>query len=760
MTRFTLLRTLTFTVMFTALLQGGITGRVVDASTGTPVAGARVETPGVPSVRTDSTGRFSFATLTEGLRVITVSHIAFARFEGEFRCSEATSLLIPLTPSAVTMPDVIVRSTRGTQPVRRSAVPSAVVPGNDAASDPSGGPMERLSAVPGISAASDGPWSAAPSIRGLSRSNTVLAVDDVRLEAATDIAGVLSMVDPYDLERIEVVKGPGSVMNGTASSGGAVNCIVRRAPFTEEPAARFEAVIGAADVNDARTLHAAAEGSNAGARFRVSALYRTADDYRTAAGTVPNSRFTDGGFSLSGGARLGERQTVDLLVQEMQGHDIGIPGGSAIASAATAEFPFTRRSLVRGEYTVTDVAPVLHSLSVRISRQSILRNVRIVQSPAVTLTPHAEHETYAASAEARLRPAEGHAVSASVEAWERRLVSRRERYAANGTVTTEAPLPDSRFASIGAFLSDEWDVPSLRSVLTAGVRADRIMVRNDAVSTPLSVVRGSDGFPLDFIAVPVWPAGTEQSTAWSAMAGVRHSPAEGWDCSLLYSTAYRAATLEERFQYIQLGGPVRAGNPALRPERSGMVNAAVRWTGLRSAFSAELFHTSLRDLITEVPGTFNGAPAQVKTNIGSAFLYGYELAASASLTRGLLLHLRAAYVRGEDRSGGTDLPMMPPLTAGMTVEWRAPEAVTVSLDLSAAADQRRTGAGESPTGGYAEAGLRFLSAPFDMAGTSVTVGGGIKNIGDRLFRNHLSTVRGMNRNEPGRNIYVTMMVTR
>lgn len=760
MTRFTLLRTLTFTVLFTALLQGGITGRVIDASTGAPVTGARVESPGVPSVRTDSAGGFTFATLREGRRFISVSHIAYARFDGEFRCTEGSPLLGPLTPSAVTMPDVIVRSTRGTQPVRRSAVPSAVVAGNDAASEPSGGAVERLLAVPGISAASDGPWSSAPSIRGLSRSNTVLAVDDVRLEAASDIAGVLSMVDPYDLERIDVVKGPGSVMNGTASSGGAVNCIVRRAPFAEEPYTRYEAAAGTGSVNGGRTLHAALEGSDAGARFRISALYRTADDYRTAAGTVPNSRFTDAGFSLSGGARLGERQTVDLLVQEMQGHDIGIPGGSAIASAAEAAFSYTRRSLMRGEYTLTDIAPSFPSLTVRLSRQAILRNVRIQQSPSLVLTPHAEHETYSAAAEARLHPAEDHTLSAGIDAWQRSLVSRRERYASNGTVTTEAPLPDSRFASIGAFLNDEWDVPALRSVFTAGIRADRILVRNDAVSTPLSIVRGSDGFPLDFIAVPVWPAGSVQNTSWSAMAGVRYSPAEGWDCSLLYSTAYRAATLEERFQYIQLGGPVRAGNPALRPERSGMLNAAVRWTGVSSAFSAELFHTSLRDLIAEVPGTFAGAPAQVKTNIGSAFLYGYELAASASLSRRLSLHLRAAYVRGEDRTGGTDLPLMPPLNGGVTVEYTVPEAATVSLELTAAADQRRTGAGESPTGGYAEAGVSFLSAPFDMAGASVTIGGGVRNIGDRLYRNHLTTVRGMNRNEPGRNMHLTVMVTR
>lgn len=753
------LRRVLFFLLAAPVLFAGIRGRVMDAATGLPIAGAQISAAGVAAVRTDSSGDFLLPTMSPGWRIITVTHPAFADLESEFLCDENTPLRITLRSSPYVLPDVIVRSTRGTRSVRSSSIPSAVTEGNTAAAEPSGGVTERLRDVPGLSLVSDGGWASTVAIRGMSRTNTVLSVDDVRLEAASDIAAVLSLIDPYDLERVEVVKGSGSVMNGTAASGGAVNCLIRRPSFTDDAALHYEAVIGGGSVNRSRTLHASAEGADEEKRFRISLLSRDAGDYRTAAGSVRSSGFHDGGVSLSGGLRLGGGQTIDLLAQQMEGKDIGIPGGSAIAAAATAKFSYTRRSLVRGEYSVTGLLPTLPLITIRLARQSILRNVRIEQ-PGVLLTPHAEHITWSGTAEAQYRPSDDHAVTAGIDLWERGLVSRREKYAANGTTTTEAPLPDAHFASLGAFVQDAWEIMPLRSTVTIGGRADRILVRNDATKTPLSVVRTADGTPVPFTASSLWNTGTDRGTSGSVMAGIRHTIAEEWEGAFHYSTAFRAATLEERFQYIQLGSTLRVGDPSLRPEQSAMMNASLRWTGRAAAVMADVYRTSFRDLITEVPGFFHGGPALVKTNIGTAEVYGYEISASAAVTQQLLLHLRGAYTRGVDKSAGKDLPFMPPLTGSVTGEWRRPERCTLALEVTAVADQHRCAPGESATGGYLLAAVRIQSEPFVLFGATMTAGAGVQNLTDRLYRSHLSTLRGLERNEPGRNVYGTLIVQR
>ena len=74
-----------------------------------------------------------------------------------------------------------------------------------------------ITRIPGVNKSSDSAWGSAVNIRGLGRNRVVFVIDGSRVNTATDINAQFGLVNPSDIERIEVVRGPGAApLNGMA----------------------------------------------------------------------------------------------------------------------------------------------------------------------------------------------------------------------------------------------------------------------------------------------------------------------------------------------------------------------------------------------------------------------------------------------------------------------------------------------------------------------------------------------------------------
>nr|NJM04941.1 Plug domain-containing protein [Desulfobacula sp.] len=67
---------------------------------------------------------------------------------------------------------------------------------------------------------SDSPWGSDINIRGLGRNNVLFLIDGCRVNTATDINARFGLVNPQDIERVEVIKGPVSALYGWGRHGG------------------------------------------------------------------------------------------------------------------------------------------------------------------------------------------------------------------------------------------------------------------------------------------------------------------------------------------------------------------------------------------------------------------------------------------------------------------------------------------------------------------------------------------------------------
>ncbi|WPB79009.1 TonB-dependent receptor [Archangium violaceum] len=153
---------------------------------------------------------------------------------------------------------------------------------------------ELLRRVPGAEVMMLGPGSANLSLRGFNQriANKVLVLVDGRTEYQDFLGMTLWSSIPVeleDIERIEVIRGPGSALYGANAMLGVVN-IITRAPGTG-PAARFQAHAGNGNTAGGSFV---SHGGTGGLRYRASAAYSQADKWsRDFAGDRPDMAVVD-----------------------------------------------------------------------------------------------------------------------------------------------------------------------------------------------------------------------------------------------------------------------------------------------------------------------------------------------------------------------------------------------------------------------------------------------------------------------------------
>jgi hemoglobin/transferrin/lactoferrin receptor protein len=734
-------------------------GKIVDASTDLPISGVHIVLRDLQrETVSDSSGYFAFASVEAGRYILSFEHPAYVRYEKEFSTND-TPLQISLDPMVFHAPEIVVTSTKGKLASNIQPVPTIVVDGKALPQAGARTVSDALSNEPGIALVRDGMWETDVSIRGMSRNNIVMLVDNTRLETANDIATALSLINPFDIDHIEVIKGSNSALAGTGAFGGFVNCITKSSSYSDETHLSGESTLQYESVNQSSAEYLALESSSKDFKFRGSAEYRNAGNYETPMGTVPNSQYMDFAVTGDAGVRFFGNHSLDLTYQRFQAEDTGIPGGSSFSQTAAAKYTLARRELYKIEYSIPDISDIFPMLVFRASRQSIQRNVQVIQTPTLTLTPHATHNTYTFQIESSIVPATSHFLTVGIEVWQRNLDSKRERYNyANNTILEEAPLPNSSFGSAGIYAQDEWQLTPQFTTVVLGGRYDFIRVHNDRTVDTLWMQNSSGQKITPTNESILWPANTSNSASWSTNAGVHQRIVESLNASFLFSTAFRSPTLEERYQYLNNGGSVHVGNPDLQPEKSVCFDVGLQWHTSSTRLDGDIYYNSLRDLVSELLRTFEGSPAYVKTNIGQARIYGYELSIEVDASSHLVLGSSVSYVRGEDTKNHTNLSQIPPFKGNVSIIYMIDNLGTIDAQLEGDAEQNLPGSGDTRTAGYLLVDAGYKSVPIPLAGTFLTIDCGIQNLLNRAYMNFLSTARGEIKYEPGRNIFITASI--
>ena len=698
-----------------------MTGRVIDDA-GQPVALAIVEVTELGrSVTAGTDGAFRL-TLAPGHYTLVVRRHGFASAVRAIAVgggAAPAALEIVLTPSAFRLEPVTVTATRQPLASETSPLPASALAGDELRRAQSVSLAHVVEALPGVRTISTGAQIGKPVIRGFSGPRVLVLENGSRLEdySWSDEDG--PSVETAFVRRVELIRGPASVLYGSDALGGVINVIPEQLPDAAGGPGfhRTGFTVSGASNNIEVGAGAQVEGARGNLGWRVAAIGRGSGNLHTPAGELDNTGFG----ALNGEAAAGWHW----------------PSGSALSVRVVhygGEFRLLEANAPPGEkggparksgderVQITGQRPVGNWRLE--AKGQVQRHSLIEVADDSTGTESEQFNLLLQTASLDLLAHRGGATFGVTAIGQRNNASGREPIVPDGSV-----LSGAAFAFLQRTRADG------RWTMLAGARVDarRLSVDRD---DSLGVV-----------------AQDRSSHAFSTNLGFVFAPSKGWALRLNGGRAWRAPTLFELFANGPHIGEARfeRGDSTLEPEHSYGVDFGVRWSGRRARLELAAYENRIADYIYIVPtGAFIDSLRVYQYAAAQADLLGGEAVIESDIGRGLIARGRLEVVRGTNRTSHEPLPLIPPLRGAFGLAWRD----RLRVDVDAYARQDRPNPLDIPTPGYA---LLHLGGGTDvrLLGRVMHLDISLRNALNQRYRSFLSRYKEF-AFDPGRNLIVRL----
>ena len=542
------------------------------------------------------------------------------------------------------------------------------------------------STVPGIRVNNDGGQGIDRiKIRGENSFRTVVMIDGQRISEQKSMSGVPLLIDPSQVERIEVIRGPASVLYGSDAIGGAINIITKKGGTKP---IEGSVSIGFNSSNNGKDGSAQIYGGTNGWKYRIGAAASANDNLDTPLGEMPNtdSKTKSANAFLSYDIDPNKTVGVSFNYHDLEfmsanytspGFYVDVPEWERMRGAAFAEFKNISENFVR----------------LRLDT-AIESNKKQMQNHVVMFGPYmldnfADNKltTSSFNAQTDWQIGNAHYLIAGYEFSHDNLEAKSE---AVGKVPSIVPgvgmVPTSYnkaekydgyqmrhavFATMETTLAEDW-------VFNYGARYTWISNDIDIHNELAGIKDHRDG--------------NDGKVVFNV--GASYKGFENLALRANWSQGYRYPLLQELYIDTSMGSMgTTYANPDLKPETSDNFEIGARYSSGIIRVDAAIFYSDADDYITTVAIDENNSRY---TNVGKAKTIGFELDAGVQLgdfePYTVLTILRREY---EENGVETTKTGTPKVTARYGVRynteyngalWRAAYAVTQSatesLDVS------------------------------------------------------------------------------
>ena len=208
------------------VLTGLLHGKVTDFH-GNPLSGVRITVVEFSRVaQTDADGNYAISSLPSGTWNVTFALLGFGPQSRRVTLgADDIALNITMNESLVELPPLQVTATPNASTALTSPQPVSVLSGARLQADRTANLGETLDRVPGVTAWTTGAGIGKPVIRGLSSNNVLILANGQRTDTQQWADEHSPNLETSNAERVEVIKGPASVLYGSDAVGGVINVI-------------------------------------------------------------------------------------------------------------------------------------------------------------------------------------------------------------------------------------------------------------------------------------------------------------------------------------------------------------------------------------------------------------------------------------------------------------------------------------------------------------------------------------------------------
>jgi hemoglobin/transferrin/lactoferrin receptor protein len=635
---------------------------------------------------------------------------------------------------------VTVTAARFERPIDLTPQSVTVLDSLELAARPMVNVQSAIDDVPGISYSRTGALDGQLTVRGLSSndSRTVLFIDGDRFRGRPSLE--YSFLDPNEIERIEIIRGPAAALYGSDAMNGVINIITRRAhadPTTKGFSLRPRLyALGYSSANNLAATRLELQGAGNGFDLLIGGNYRTAGDYDTPLGKIPNSDLETRSLNLRAGYAPNDTARFEVITKFMilTTGRANAPGAPLVTTRNT---PLRERS-VRLGYTQSQVASWMQDLEVsayaRYMHTVIRSDTRTAANGNVELRDTWVIGPTVTGGKVLARSILGSSVLAyGVDVYHEDVPPFDDEvrlFNSAGTQISFNPrAPRIRAVvqtNFGALAHYDWD-PSSRWTVSLGSRYD--IIRTDIESTP------APGESPELSAVFARNLSSRDGKL-TGSSGLIFRPIPALHLVANLSTAFRSPTTFDKSGSGVVGALNTLPNAELKPESSVNYEGGARLRLKTWNVNLTAFRSDYEDLLQYV---FLNPLTRQRQNVGRARVEGFEVDGTYEMTRNWAWRFNAANVHATNRLTNAPLPYVPPLNGLVALRHTAPgDGWWVEATGRWSRDKTRIDrTQERPTDGYQVLGVyagadlsRFREA---LKPYRLTVG--IDNITNETYRN-------------------------
>jgi hemoglobin/transferrin/lactoferrin receptor protein len=580
-----------------------------------------------------------------------------------------------------------------------------------------------------------------PFIRGLTGYQTLLLIDGVRFNNTTFRSGpnqYLNTIDPLMIDRIEIVRGQGSVQYGSDAIGGVIQMMSHTPKFSPDEVSIDGYVYGKyLSDNMEKTGRLNLEVGMKNTAISIGATVKNFGDVVAGGelGKLNTTGYEEYSLDFKLVQKVGKNQLLTAAYQRLKQEEVPL-----------------YHKLVTGEYATYDFDPQQRDLGY--VKWEIFSNKKWVKQIRIT-------QSFQQSLEGRIKQK-----SNSID-----IKEETDKVSTLGSVVEIISKP-SNFWSISSGLEYYYDKVKSGAISyqensstvnqLRGLYPDNSSSGNFAVYSLHSFTKNKFNFSLggryNFYELKVADAIFGQTSitpsALVGNAGVTYKANSNLHIVGSAGTGFRAPNVNDVSSFGIADFRYETPNFNLKPEKSLNYEIGLKSKFERFSSNIYFYRNNLTDLITNVKSTFNGQSTidgiQVykRTNIGKAVIKGIECDIEYLLGKNIMARANLNYTHGENSDSKEPMRRIPPMYGNVGISWQVRPECRVNGTWSYAGTQDKLSSGDIDDDRIAEGGTpawNTLDLGVNYIFNNIDIQAGTKNLFDKAYRMHGSGVDGIGR---------------